>query len=372
LIGLILKLGGLQAILLSVILIKKKINNNANAALAVLVFSLGVSCFLYSFKSLDFYIQFPHMIRVDWGIPLLFGPLIYLYTLFLTNSTLRFKETHFGYFLPYLINIVILIPFFIKSSEEKIQILDYFTASITSGTDLYFRYNFILQIAIAIISVFYALKSIMVLKTYLNKLLNEYSNIQKIKLDWLRLFLYSFFIVSIIFIIVSFLTFNDRYPLFDYNVYYFLFIFILIYLLSFKTLSQPHILSINNNYKANPKVPKKIGYLSNKANVLKDYMTQEKPFLNGELTASELADELKISRHQLSQILNDQLGLNFYDFINNYRVEEFKSRLKLSENNNLTLLGIAYDSGFNSKTTFNTIFKKATGLTPSQYKKANE
>ena len=103
-----------------------------------------------------------------------------------------------------------------------------------------------------------------------------------------------------------------------------------------------------------------------------EYTNHKKPFLNGELTASELADELEMSRHQLSQILNYQLGLNFYDFINEYRVEEFKSRLKLSENNNLTLLGIAYDSGFNSKTTFNTIFKKVTGLTPSQYKKINK
>ena len=195
-IELILKLGSIQALLLGVILLKKKINNKANVILAILVFSLGVSCLLYSFNYLDFYIQFPHMIRVDWGIPLLFGPLIYLYTSFLTNTSIRFKETHYLHFLPYLINIAILIPFFIKSSEEKIQILDYFTASITSGTDNYFRYNYILQIAIAIISISYTIKSIKVIKAYSNKLLNEYSNIQKIKLDWLRLLLYSFFIIS--------------------------------------------------------------------------------------------------------------------------------------------------------------------------------
>ena len=87
------------------------------------------------------------------------------------------------------------------------------------------------------------------------------------------------------------------------------------------------------------------------------------------MTASELAKGLQMSRHQLSQVLNEQLGKNFYDFINEYRVEEFKSRIQLPENNHLTLLGVAFDSGFNSKTTFNTIFKKTTGLTPSDYKK---
>ena len=366
-IGLILKLGGIQALLLGFILLKKKINSKPNLILAVLVFSLGVSCLLYSYNYLDFYIQFPHMIRVDWGIPLLFGPLIYLYTLFLTNSNTQFNETHYIHFLPYLINIVILAPFFIKSSEEKIQILNYFTASITSGTDYYFRYNFILQLAIAVVSIFYAIKSIKRLKLYSNKLLNEYSNIQKIKLEWLRLLLYSFFFISIIFIIFSFLTYNDRYPQFDYNAYYFLFIFIFIYLLTYKTLSQPKILGLDKHN--NPKTPIKISALSSQANMLKKHMDKEKPFLNGELSASELAYELNMSRHELSQILNEQLGQNFYDFINEYRVEEFKSRLNLSENNNLTLLGIAYDSGFNSKTTFNTIFKKITGLTPSQYKK---
>jgi AraC-like DNA-binding protein len=369
LIQLILKLGGIQALLLGVILLKKKINSKANLILAILVFSLGISCLLYSFNYLDFYIQFPYMIRVDWGIPLLFGPLIYLYTSFLTNTRIQFKESHYLHFIPYLINIAILIPFFIKSSEEKIQILDYFTASITSGTDNYFRYNFILQITIAISSILYAIKSLKVLKDYSNKLLNEYSNIQKFKLDWLSLFLYSFFIISLGFIFFSFLTYNDRYPQFDYNAYYFIFIFVLIYIISYKTISQPIILSIDKNFKTKNKIFQKNEEESNEVLTLKMYMTNEKPYIEGELTASQLAEKINISRHQLSQILNNQLGQNFYDFINEYRVEEFKSRLKLSENNNLTLLGIAYDSGFNSKTTFNTIFKKVTGLTPSQYKK---
>ena len=370
-IDLFLKLGGFQALILTVFLFKKKTNSKANLVLTFLVLSLGVSCILYSFNNLEFYLKFPHLIRVDWGIPLLFGPLIYLYTSLLIDRKQQ-NEKYYIHFLPYLLNLLILFPFFIKPAEEKIQILDYFTASITSGIDIYFFYSFFLRIAISVISLSYAFKSLKIIRVYRNKLLDEYSNTEKLMLEWLRILLYSFLIISIIFICVSIITYGDRYPQFDYNVYYFICIFILIYILSYKALGLPKTIGLSYideiaNVNIKPKVYKK--NLSKHAFRLKAHVHSEKPHLNGELTASELAKGLQMSRHQLSQVLNEQLGKNFYDFINEYRVEEFKSRIQLPENNHLTLLGVAFDSGFNSKTTFNTIFKKTTGLTPSDYKK---
>jgi len=97
-------------------------------------------------------------------------------------------------------------------------------------------------------------------------------------------------------------------------------------------------------------------------------MKINKPYLNSELTVAMLADELCVNSEYISLILNRYLKTNFFDFINNFRVEEFKRRLKEPKNHNLTLLGIAYDSGFNSKATFNRVFKNTTGLTPSEYK----
>ena len=370
-IDILLKLGGLQALMLAVFLFKKRTNNNANLILAFLIVSFGVSCFFYGFNSIAFFLNYPHLIRLDWGIPLLFGPLIYLYTVSLINGESSIQKQYI-HFLPYLLNLIILVPFFIKSSEEKIQILNYFTASITSGIDKYYYYNFFLRLAISIISLSYAYKSIKVVHDYRRKLLNEYSSTEKMKLDWLRILLYSYVIISFIFILVNAVTFGDRYPHFDYTVYYFLFIFIFIYMLSYKALSQPKIViltSIDIPQSNRKRSLKKEMKPSIEAIQLQEYIQKKKPYLNGELTASELAQELKISRHQLSQILNEELGKSFYDFINEYRSEEFKERIQLPENNHLTLLGIAFDSGFNSKTTFNTIFKKTTGLTPSQYKK---
>lgn len=99
-------------------------------------------------------------------------------------------------------------------------------------------------------------------------------------------------------------------------------------------------------------------------------MEEEKPYLNGELTAQNLASKLGISTNYLSQILNQNQQQNFFDFINAYRVEEVKSRVASPRYQNYTLLAIALESGFNSKTSFNTVFKKNTGMTPSQYHKS--
>lgn len=370
-IDILLKLGAFQSILLAVLLFRKKTNNKANLVLAALVFLFGISCLFYSFNNIETFLQLPHLIRLDWGLPLLFGPLIYIYTLSLVYKKKR-AESCYPHFIPYLINLVILAPFFIKSSEEKIQILDYFTASITSGTDYYSYYGFVLRLAISGISLYYAFKSLRIINVYKNNSLHEYSNTDKIKLKWLQFVMYSFMLLSILFIVVSIFTFGDRYPQFDYNVYYFLFIFILIYILSYKTLSQPELINFNFDFKTSSetKVVKEIFETTEQARNLQVYMIDEKPYLSGELTATALAKSLNLSRHQLSNILNKQLGKNFYDYINELRAEEFKRRITLKENQNLTLLAIAFDSGFNSKTTFNTIFKKITGLTPSQYKKS--
>jgi len=87
------------------------------------------------------------------------------------------------------------------------------------------------------------------------------------------------------------------------------------------------------------------------------------------LTLQELADELSIASHQLSQVINDRLQKNFFDFINSYRVEEVQVRLLAPEAQNLTILAVALDSGFSSKSSFNTIFKKHTQMTPTEYKR---
>ena len=107
--------------------------------------------------------------------------------------------------------------------------------------------------------------------------------------------------------------------------------------------------------------------VSDLVNKIRKYMVIEKPYLDRELTIYDLSDQLKISRHILSEVINEHMGMNFYSLVNEYRVNEVKERMKSDEFRNLTILAIAYDSGFNSKSSFNTIFKEKTGQTPSEY-----
>jgi len=100
---------------------------------------------------------------------------------------------------------------------------------------------------------------------------------------------------------------------------------------------------------------------------LTSLMKEEALYRNCELSISELASKLKVHPNYLSQIINERGRKNFHEFINDYRIDEFKRLLVIPKNKNFTLLSLAYDCGFNSKSSFNRYFKKATGLTPSQY-----
>jgi AraC-like DNA-binding protein len=97
-------------------------------------------------------------------------------------------------------------------------------------------------------------------------------------------------------------------------------------------------------------------------------MEREKPFTKNDLTLQELAEPLDLSPHNLSEVINTQLGKNFYDFVNSYRVAEVQRRLADPASDNLTLLAIGIEAGFNSKSSFNAVFKKHTAMTPSEYR----
>lgn len=98
-------------------------------------------------------------------------------------------------------------------------------------------------------------------------------------------------------------------------------------------------------------------------------MTLEKIYLNENLNLKEFALHLKADPNLISFILNNHLNNNFYDFVNRYRIVEVKNKLNDPANKHLSILGIAMESGFNSKTTFNRVFKQVTGITPTEFQK---
>lgn len=102
---------------------------------------------------------------------------------------------------------------------------------------------------------------------------------------------------------------------------------------------------------------------------LLDHLAKNSPYLNPDLSLRDLASQIEVHPNHLSWLLNNAIGKNFNEFINQYRIASFKTKAKDPINKNVTIEGIAYESGFNSKTVFNTYFKKATGVTPKQFLK---
>lgn len=123
---------------------------------------------------------------------------------------------------------------------------------------------------------------------------------------------------------------------------------------------------------AKPKPVKEVLFspeeLNRQTERLRVFLQKEKPYLNPELRLSDLASSLEIKPYQLTEIINRGERKNFYELINSYRVEEFKRRAKDPTFAHLSLLGLAMDSGFNSKSVFNETFRKMTGQTPSEFR----
>ena len=125
-----------------------------------------------------------------------------------------------------------------------------------------------------------------------------------------------------------------------------------------------------------PKVVTKKKPLLNKktatefANKVVDFTQTEKPYLNPSVSLRDLANQVEIHPNQLSWLLNEYVGKKFNEFINYYRLEHFKELAKNPENAHISIIGLAYESGFNSKTVFNTFFKKELGITPIEYLKS--
>lgn len=158
--------------------------------------------------------------------------------------------------------------------------------------------------------------------------------------------------------------------------------FLAVYYLAYFALNQKEIyaftekgmievIEIIENKENTPEKPILNPDLSTEKVKLDELMAKEKPYLDNELSLPKLAELFETSTHQLSFLLNKGFNENFYDYVNRYRVEESKRLLIDKKFNHLSIVGIAFESGFNSKTAFNTAFKKFTGSTPTEFRKAN-
>jgi AraC-like DNA-binding protein len=249
----------------------------------------------------------------------------------------------------------------IHSAETKRHILE---AGIIheSTTGLLF------VVALNVIILIYLIASLRIMANYQQRIKEEFSNTRRIDLSWLRFLLLGFCLIWILDVTHFFVSLaQDSYP-HNLSIAVLGLLFIYANSILYFGLKQP---AIFNGVKEKSKYKNSnltLAGIEQYKTKLLEFMEKEKPYLDPDLKMQDLAESLSIPARHLSQVINDKLGQNFFDFVSSYRIKEAKKHL-IDKNNGNTVLEILYDAGFNAKSTFNNIFKKKTGLTPTQYKR---
>jgi AraC-like DNA-binding protein len=381
-INLLLLLAAAQGILLSFLIIHKHRKLFANYFLASLMLLLSVTLIYLLLSELGWYKKYPFLMLIPVGFPFLVNPLFYLYAKYLIQYSSSFKKSDFLHFLPFIVYELFSLPDFFSSSKEIIAIFDTITRQQLHPRFILFNWLIIIQ------GWYYIALILFMLRNHSYSLEKAFSNIEKMRLNWLRNIIIFVGAVWLVFIIENIMYLADiqYYKIFDLaSVFAALLVYSLGYmgLLKSEVFEQPAFiesykytkqLKDANLINSQPeKKYEKSGLNEKKAKEYLDHleklMKEEKPYLDSNLTLKQLADLIEISTHNLSQIINTKLNQNFFDYINQYRVEEIKRFLEDPQKKNITLLSLGFDAGFNSKSSFNSIFKRYTGLTPSEYQK---
>jgi len=364
-----------NAFFFAILLFQKKPRELHDYILILWLLYLGLFIGVYSFYSHELFIHFKLLSISFTSLFLLHGVFLFFYILALVSSKKIFDKINLIHFAPFvLFNCYLLAISFFPNISEMIR-LDY--AQVNISPPLLFIF---FLIATILSGPFYFVLSIRLFKKLDLDIFNNFSSSEEIDLIWLRKLVYIFGIIWTALIIIT--VIHHVFNLFSMAFCtdgLFLSLSVFVILIGYFGLKQKIIFSGDTINEQVIVEETKVKYASSRlteaeanqfADKLNNFMVSEKPFLNPNLTLQQLGSELKISTHYLSQVINDKFNLNFFDYINQFRVEEFKVKISDPKFENYSFLGVAFDSGFNSKSAFNRIFKKFTNLTPSQYKAA--
>jgi len=343
-----------------------KVNIIANRWFGLFLFSAGsamLDAIIHAAKAEE---QYRQLIAFNGLSRYAMAPALYLSVLHYTSPDKVFKKSEYLHFIPFLIFFICTASFVFKPYVTFFN-ADQFPILFKKLLQIFIVLSIQVQIVV------YWLLSYYQLTKHQKNIRLVTSNTVPVNLNWLKLLL-----LGILFMIL--LSFNRILRiqfLNDYSSLGYLAgtLFIAYFLLAQKEIypyektELEDIDLIINEDRKTPIIKARFsdGNLALLKTRITTLMETERLFLDNELSLPELAKEMNISSHDLSYLLNEGFGVNFFQFINTYRVNEAKQLILSEKYRHLNLLGIAYSAGFNSKTTFNTTFKKETGLSPSQF-----
>ncbi|MBK1896980.1 helix-turn-helix domain-containing protein [Chryseobacterium paridis] len=336
-----------------------KVNRKANIW-------FGLFLFLWSTFWLDeicslikgFEVEF-HSILVVQFAQFLTPIMFYFSVLFFSNPSFRFKILDVKYaILPVIFLVNLLLQRFGGFEDQSL-----------------FGYVYIGLILFQ--AVFYTGLSYFTIRKHQKRIQQFSANTEGINLNWLEYIILILFIINIVYVI-----YNLFYDPTSLNAFINIAFLLVVYFVAYYSLKQKEIYPVEekkrdefisiNEESESEEIKRKLipdEELLRIKTDLEKLMEKEKPYLDSELNLIKLSEQLSVSTHHLSYAINTGFQKNFFQFVNEYRIDYAKKLLKDNSANKLSILGIAYESGFNSKTSFNTTFKKFTDQTPSEFKK---
>jgi AraC-like DNA-binding protein len=365
----ILYIGISQSFFAGLLIATKRPLTTANRLMSawLFLFFLEMLFALLNKKILDVY-SFPF-------ISFTYGPILYLYVIHLTDSSRKFSGLHLLHFIPFIVFFAVSVIF------RKRPMFDDLSGFLLSDRFISLRIvygaSFFLSVSL------YSILSFIEIRRHQKRLMDTVSyTSSRITLNWLKILSITFYVGYLVMFILGGIQIISPFLPFNPYVTTFIFITFFSFVFSFYVIKQPEIMEQNDTQKAQVVTPsseahERYARSGLKHDIAKGYLERlietmegEKLYLRSNLTIEDLSHSTGIPKHHITEVLNERHGRNFFTFINEYRIKEVISRISDAKFQHYTLLAIAFDSGFNSKSTFNTFFKSFTGKTPSQYKKS--
>ncbi len=352
-----------QGIVLCLVLLGKSSSSLSAKILWVLLFILTANLTEYLLLNSRYYTYVIHMMRITHPFLFLIGPLFYLFIRSQLDAEFKFSRLSILHLVPFAFALVYIFPWLSSSADFKVFVYERSLRAQPVGIGLRgFLYPFvhIIQTLSYVIAAFVALKklgSTQSITTFSTKKLRFLLQFNKTFITYWLLQLVGLFGI----------VFFQYYVLYiDYGLALLNSLFIQV--LTFTILLKPSILSES-------KIAKKYQHSSLSKEAHKDLLEkviysikEDELFLDSDLTLQKFSDQLDVNKNYISQVINQEFGCGFNEYINSFRIEKAQELLNDPMKDDLKLLGIAFEAGFNNKTSFTRVFKKKTGQSPSDYR----
>lgn len=298
------------------------------------------------------------------------APLLLLYIRAMVHTHFKLRKLDILLLLPFFLAVLYYIFGWLLLSEEgqRSFLARYSIETEALGSRIFYLLREGFRVGIGVLC-------ILELKAHRQRVRESHSNLERIDLVWLQLLAIGFLTLRIYAIVISlgliskyelFLPINTEYLGLAANYILVVFLSLLIYY----GLTRSSLFAASKDYNKESSKQEPAPIDEALLEKLSDYMEKEKPYLDHYLRLEKLAELVDIPARTLSSYINRSFGQNFFEYVNEFRVQSAKSDLESPKLNHLSIMQIMEGSGFNSKATFNNLFKKRFGQTPSQYRKA--